>query len=204
MATERRPGPPIPRVPAPQVKPQVPASAPPTRRAAVRPATGRKPVTARKTTRVDRPGGTSRGIPVRKKSNKALLFGGIGGGVLLLIIIIAVAVSSGSKKEPVTPKAKAAGGRPVDVAGLEREGERKCEEGLGVVQKSEALMSGKTLSAGESTQLKNDLQRAITLISDGMSMFDEANGKSGHMYDTTRYTNALKAARMKLGELGGR
>lgn len=227
MSTERRPAPrPTTRVPGPVSAPakaptgRVPTAPPPQAArpatgkvptAPLRPATGRMPAAsapAKKSTgtsRTARGGGehhaTTRSVPAQKTGNPMVLWGGVGGGALLLIIIIAVAASGGSKRPVEAPGAKKAAVKPVDVAGLERDGEAKCEEGLGLIQKSEGLMSGRVLSAPEKTQLKGDLDRGIALIKEGMSRFDEANQRSGNTYNTTKYTNAMKAARMKVGEL---
>ena len=223
MSTERRPAPrPTTRVPgnvsAPAKAPtgRVPQAQPP------RPATGRIPTApapepARKTTsRVTHaaPGtsrsvrggdhqASTRSVPAAKKGNPMLLWGGVGGGALLLIIIIAIAASGGSKKHPEASNAKKAV-KPVDVAGLEHDGEAKCQEGLAIIQRCEGLMTGRELSAGEKTKLKGDLDRGIHLIQEGMGRFEEANAKSGNKYDTTQYGKAYKAAKMKLGELGGK
>ncbi len=226
MSTERRPAPrPTTRVPGPVSAPakaptgRVPTASPPQ---AARPATGKVPMApprpatgriptasapiakSKGTSRSVRGGGehhaTTRSVPSQKKGNPMVLWGGVGGGALLLIIIIAVAASGGPKR-PVEAPAKKAAPKPVDVAGLERDGEAKCEEGLGLIQRSEGLMSGRALNASEKTQLKNDLDRGIALIKEGMSRFDEANQRSGNTYSTTKYTNAMKAARMKVGEL---
>ncbi len=222
MATERRPTRPTTRVP----QPPPPASRPPTGKAPMRdlpphmiklsspepaappPKTSSRPITrsmprgqAPRTSRSE--GMSTRSFAQPRKSNMPLILGGVGGGVLLLIVIIAVAVSGGSSKARATSNPKPAG-RPVDVAGLERDGEAKCQEGLALIQRCEGLMTGRTLSAGEKAQLKNDLEKGVNLIKDGMNRFDEANAKSGNMYDTTQYGKAYKAAKMKLGELGGK
>ena len=193
MSTKRRPVPrPTTRVPG---NVGAPAKTP----------TGRVPQQKPTTSRGVRAGSdhaaTARSAPAPKKGNPALLWGGVGGGALLLIIIIAVAASGGSKKHPEASNTRKAAVKPVDVAGLERDGEEKCESGLAIIQKCEGLMSGRVLNASEKTQLKGDLDRGIALIKEGMSRFDEANQKSQHTYNTTKYTNAMKAARMKVGEL---
>ena len=63
-------------------------------------------------------------------------------------------------------------------------------------------MTGRELSVGEKTKLKTELDRGLTLMVEGMNKFDQANAKSGRTYDVVKYSKAIKAARMKLGELG--
>jgi hypothetical protein len=190
MATERRPSKPVTRVPqsagsvhsAPTTRmPQKSSGGPPTRS-------------------IRGGGHGTRSVPSARKSSLPVILGAAGGG-LLLIIVVAVAVSGGSSGPDPASKKKKAGPAPVDVAAIEREAEVKCSQGLALIQKSEGMMTGRTLSAVEQTQLKNDLQRGVNLIQEGMNRFDEAYAKSGNRYDTTQYGKAYKAAKMKLGEL---
>jgi hypothetical protein len=125
------------------------------------------------------------------------------GGFLLVIIVIAVAAGGSGEATPTRVGTKTEA-RPVDVSGLEREGMAKCDEGLVIIQRCKELMTGRALDGGEKARLKADLERGVRLIQDGSNMLDEANTKSGHMYDVSRHHKASKAARMKLGELGGR
>ena len=226
MATERRPKPPSGRFPqanppsgpqprlkpqAPMLPPAAPAAPPPqqqrptTRSLARGTAPAQKPTG--RTTRVD--ARASGRVALGRKSNAPLFIGlGVGGGVLVLILII-VAVSSGggSKNRGSASNSKeAAFVRPVDVSGLESAGESHCEEGLALVQECEELMSGRALSGDEKSRLKTKLEKAMTLIKEGLNMLEEASEKTRgqNKYSTTKYTNALKAARMKMGELGGK
>jgi hypothetical protein len=123
------------------------------------------------------------------------------GGVLLLIIVVALAAGGGTSRRPDASKSPKAAA-PVDVSGMERLAEQKCSEGLAMIQQTEDKMTGKTLSPGEKAKLKSDLERGIALIQEGNQLYESANAKSGHTYDTVKYNKAMKAARMKVGELG--
>lgn len=183
------------RVPAVPPRPQtgkVPTAPP-------RPATGRVPAAsssapAKKTTgrlpreaAGDRPA-TSRALPAPKQGNPALLWGGVGGGALLLIIVIAVAASGGSKR-PGEASNKKASPKPVNVAQLEDDGKRLCDEGVFLIQKAYPVND------------KAGLQRGVALITEGNGKLDQANQMSGNMYDTKKYNETLKMARGKLLEL---
>jgi hypothetical protein len=98
---------------------------------------------------------------------------------------------------------KRAAPKPVDVGGLERDGMQKCEEGLRIVRNAEGLMKSSSLSPSDKAKLKGDLERAKSLLQSGVGMLSDANFKSENKYNVTDYTEALKVARMKLGELGG-
>ena len=112
---------------------------------------------------------------------------------------------SGDSKKAETPAVKPASKpKVVDVAGLEREGMIKCDQGLAIIKKCEAQMSSSSLSDGEKSRLKADLEQATGLLRDGMGMLDEANRKSGNTYSISPYIEAKKVARMKLGELGAK
>ena len=170
MATERRPGQrPTTRVPA---NTSAPAKPPSTRG-------GRAPGERQATTR---------SLPMQKKGNPALLWGGVGGGAFLLIILIAFAASGGPKKHP-EPSNKKAPARPVDVSQLENDGKTKCEEGVAAIQRAYPISD------------KAGLQRGVALITEGNGMLDRANQMSGNMYDTKKYNETLKMARGKLLEL---
>lgn len=144
------------------------------------------PKTGRLDRATSRVGTTSRPVPVQKKSN-AMLFAGIGGGALLLIIVIAVAASGGPSpaREAAPSRAKA----PVNVADLETEGMRKCDEGVVAVQRAYDIND------------KAGLQRGVQLITEGNQLLDRAYQLSNNKYDTTRYNQTLKMARSKLLEL---
>jgi hypothetical protein len=193
----------------PQKRPvtQVPGKSPTSRQPAVRPPTQaihkspttRMPQESRSSTRsVPRSG---RAVASGKKNNLPLILG-IAGGGLLLIIIIAIA-ASGTKKPAEASNTKPAA-KPVDVASIEREAESKCEQGMSIVQKCEGLMTGRELNLGEKTRLKGDLEKGLHLLVEGMSGFDKANAMVGRTYDVVKYSKTMKAARMKLGELGSK
>ena len=212
-----------PKRPATQVPPARPGKAPTSRQPAVRPPTqvpASRPATSRQpavrpptihttpTTRMPQERSTTRSVPRSsravssgKKNNLPLILG-IAGGGLLLIILIAVA-ASGTKKPVEASNARPAA-KPVDVASIEREAESKCEEGMGIVQKCEGLMTGRELNSGEKTRLKVDLEKGLALLVEGMSGFDKANSMAGKTYDVVKYSKTMKAARMKLGELGSK
>jgi hypothetical protein len=180
-------------VPAPQ-----PGKSPTSRQPAVRPGTSRQPavkpptVHTSPTTRMPQERATTRSVPrssrsvAGKKSQLPLILGVAGGG-LLLIIILAVALS-GTKKpvEASNPKPPV---QKVDVSTLERDGMRKCEEGVVQVQRS------------YNSADKAGLQRGVALITEGNQMLDQANQMSGHTYDTKKFNETLKMARGKLLEL---
>ena len=78
---------------------------------------------------------------------------------------------------------------PVDVSGYERDGLRKCDEGRDLILRS------------YDTNNKTGLQRGIALIQEGNSLLEKANSISNSKYDTRKYNQALKMARMKVLEL---
>lgn len=183
---------------------RVPAAKPTTGKVPVqggRPTTSRMAPAAppgRPTTRREAPARIN--PPLEKKSNTPVLIGAGVGGVILLILVVMMSGGDGHKKPAEnTKKPKAAA--PVDVAGLERQAEAKCSEGLALILGNKEKMSGRDLSPQESTQLRSDLQRGLALIGEGNSLFDQANMKSGNMYDTRKYNEAAKLARYKIGEL---
>lgn len=137
------------------------------------------------------------------KNNTPLIIGGVVGGAILLIVVIAVAAGSGGNK-PVEGPAKAKEEKkPVDVSELCAKGEAKCEEGYGIIQQCEGMMTGRDLSAADKATLREKLDKGIHLIQEGNSYLDEANQKSGGTagHSDSKYGKALKAAKMKLGEL---
>jgi hypothetical protein len=217
MGMQQRPGRPTtrvgPSVPAPAAKPAQPAGRS-TR--VVRPGTGSVPKQSApppapsrgrasgSSTRSVAKQSSSRPVPKQAaKSNTPMIIAGVAGVVVLLGI--AAFAMSGDSKKPETPAAKPASKpKVVDVAGLEREGMSKCDQGLSIIKKCESAMSSSSLGEGEKSRLKADLEQATNLLKDGMAMLDEANRKSGNTYSISPYIEAKKVARMKLGELGGK
>jgi hypothetical protein len=126
----------------------------------------------------------------------------IGAGVVVVLGIAAFAMSGGHEKAETPVKKEASKPKPVDVSGLEREGMKKCDEGLAIIKRCDSQMASTSLSDGEKSRLKSELEKGTSLIKDGMSMLDEAYRKTGNTYPVTQYNEAKKAARMKLGELG--
>jgi len=84
---------------------------------------------------------------------------------------------------------------------LEKEGHAACESGLKAIRSCEDRMTGRSLTDEEKKQLREDLERGIRLITEGMNLFDRSNQVSGNMFDTSKYGQARKAATYKLGEL---
>lgn len=194
MSVPKRPSRPMTRVPQPGTQ-NTPTGRTPTQtgkttRGLARPATGR--VEAH---------GSGRAV-APAKSNLPLILAGVGGG-LFLLVLVGIFATGGSGKKAGGPPPKKTAPVSVNVAALERDGERKCEEGLALIQKTEGMMTGRTLSTSEKASLKSELDKGLTLLRDGMNKLEEANAKSGRTYDVVKYNKAMKAARMKLGELGG-
>jgi hypothetical protein len=162
-----------------------------------RPATGKVPA-QRATTRRE----ASRPIPrAPAKSNTGLVVGGAVGGLVILVVLIA-ALSSGARRPSEASNKKSAKPVPVDVAGMVRAGTGKCEEGLAVIQRCEGMMDGRNLATAERGRLKADLERGLALLVEGNNLLEQAGEKSGEKYGEVRYNKAIKAARMKIGELG--
>lgn len=182
-------------------------------RPASRPATGpvprqsAPPPTARgraagSSTRSVQKQSSSRPVPKHAPKSNSTMMIAIGAGVVVVLGIAAVAMSGGSSKTANPPPKEASKPKPVDVAGLERNGMAKCDQGLAIIKRCESQMSSASLSSTEKSRLKSDLESATNLIKDGMAMLDEANRKSGNTYSVSPYIEAKKVARMKLGELG--
>lgn len=182
----QRPQRPTTRVPQPAA-----GKSPTARQPTVRPPTQRihSAPTTRMPTESSR--GTSRGRygtgrAGAAKSSLPLVLGA-SAGAFVLILIIAVAASGGTKKAP--PASNPKGPKVMDVAGMEEEGKRKCEEGVYAVQRAYDRAD------------KAGLQRGVQLITEGNQLLDKAYQASGHMYDTKKYNETLKMARGKLLEL---
>lgn len=85
---------------------------------------------------------------------------------------------------------------------LEREGLANCDNGLKIIQSTTEMMSGKTvLTDDDKKKLKEDLQKAVNLIGEGMELYDRSNQVSGHTFETNKYGQAMKLARSKILEL---
>jgi hypothetical protein len=199
-----------PRRPTSRVGPAVPKAGPPTRpgsgpvpKQAPAPATGRARAAGSSTRSVAKQGG-SRPVPKQAAKSNTPMIIGIVAGVVVILGIAAFALSGDSKKAETPAVKPASKPKVVDVAGLEREGMTKCDQGLAIIKKCEAQMSSSSLSDGEKSRLKADLEQATGLLRDGMGMLDEANRKSGNTYSISPYIEAKKVARMKLGELGAK
>ncbi len=200
----QRPGRPTTRLGQPAVKAPVKAAP------ASRPATGPVPKQAPATSRGGK-ASTTRSVPTAggarpaaraaaPKSNTSMMIA-IGAGVVVILIIAFVAMSGKSENHaPPSPK-EASKGKPVDVSGLERDGMKKCDEGLGLIQKNQSQLNNHSLSAGQKQALIADLEKGKKLIADGMGLLTQANEKSKNTYDTKQYQEALITVRKKLMEL---
>jgi hypothetical protein len=202
----QRPGRPSTRLNQPAVNAPPPKSARPAtgavpKQQAPAPATGRARSSGSSTRSVAKQT-SSRSVPKQAAKSNSTMMIAIGAGVVVVLGIAAFALSGGKEKhEPPAPKV-ASKPKPVDVAGLERDGMNKCDQGLAIIKKLGTQMNSTSLSDTERSRLKSDLEQATGLLRDGMAMLDEANRKSGNTYPLTQYIEAKKAARMKLGELG--
>lgn len=85
---------------------------------------------------------------------------------------------------------------------LEKEAQAACDKGLKLIQDSQQFMTQKeTLADGDRAKLADDLGNGVKLITSGMSLYDRSHQVSEHTFDTNKYGQALKMARMKLLEL---
>jgi len=192
MAEECQPTRRMPRSPQPRLaSPSTPAE---------KPRTQALPTTERPTTRVLQKAGiktgrvernlTSRSIPKQSRPpNPMFIVGGIVGTLFLMVLIIVAAASSGAsgRRNPASNDKKKA--EPVEPATLEREAMAKCEEGRTLIQKSYIL--------GD----RAGLQRGVNLIIEGNTALERVNQMTGKKFDTRPFNEALKMARVKLGEL---
>src|SRR5579859_7669025 len=84
---------------------------------------------------------------------------------------------------------------------LESEGLKSCEGGLKIVKASQAqIIDSNSLSEDGKSKLLTELKKASELIRGGMGLFARSEGVSGHQFDTTQYTEALKVIRPKIAE----
>ena len=134
------------------------------------------------------------------KSNTPL-FIGIGVGLAALLAVAFVAMNGKSGDHAPVPVKESSKPKPVDVAGLERDGMNKCNEGLALIQKNQSQLGNHELSAGQKQSLIADLEKGKKLIADGMGLLTQANEKSKNTYDTKQYQEALITVRKKLMEL---
>jgi hypothetical protein len=85
---------------------------------------------------------------------------------------------------------------------LESEGLKSCEGGLKIVKASQAqIVDSNSLNDDDKSKLLTELKKASELIRGGMGLFARSEGVSGHQFDTTQYTEALKVIRPKIAEL---
>ncbi|MBI3858233.1 MAG: hypothetical protein HY293_21330 [Planctomycetes bacterium] len=189
----QRPGRPTTRLGQPAVN--VPASKP-----AAKPATSRGRASG-PPTRSGQRQGSSRPVPVQAAKSNSTMMIAIGGAVVALLGIGGFMMSGSSEKHEMPAPKETSKPRPPDVGGLEREGMSKCDQGLALIKKNEALLGSHSLNDGQKSSLRADLEKGKKLISDGMGLLTQANEKSGNKYDTTQYQEALITVRKKLMEL---
>ena len=206
----QRPGRPSTRLnqPAVNVPAPKPAGRPTTRSVpkqqpapAPAPSTGRARTSGSSTRSVAKQS-SSRPVPKQAPKSNSTMMIAIGAGVVVVLGIAAFAMSGGKEKVETPVKKEASKPKAVDVAGLERDGYAKCDQGLAIIKRNEGQMNSTSLSDAQKTKLKSELEQATGMIKEGMGMLDEANRKSGNTYSVTQYNEAKKVARMKLGELG--
>jgi hypothetical protein len=188
-------GQPAVNVPAKQARP---AAGPVQKQSAPPTARGRA---AGSSTRSVQKQGSSRPVPKQPAKSNTPMIIGIVAGVVVLLGIGAYAMSGNSPKPVNSAPKEASKPKPVDVAGLERDGMSKCNEGLALVQRNAASLGSHSLSDSQKSALKADLEKGKKLIGDGMGLLTQANEKSGNKYDTTQYQEALITVRKKLMEL---
>src|SRR5262245_28365367 len=198
----QRPGRPSTRLnqPAVNVPPSKPATRVVQKQQAPAPATGRARSSGSSTRSVAKQS-SSRPVPKQAAKSNSTMMIAIGAGVVVVLGIAAFALSGGHEKhEPVAPKTSSKP-KPVDVSSLENEGLSKCNEGLALIQKHQALLSSSSISDSQKSMLKADLEKSRKLIGDGMGLLTQANEKSKNTYDTKQYQEALITVRKKLMEL---
>jgi hypothetical protein len=140
--------------------------APPTRRGAAAPASGRAVAPA-----------------APAKNNMPLLLG-IGGGVVVFIIILAVVLMSGDDPKAdkagktKEPKVEVARKAPLpDVSGLEATGKSKCDQGQGLIQPR----LNPDFSAPKD-RVFNDLEAGLKLLNEGLDAYKKAAALAGKKY----------------------
>ena len=199
----QRPGRPSTRLnqPAVNVPPSKPATRVVPKQQAPAPATGRARSSGSSTRSVAKQS-SSRPVPKQAAKSNTTMMIAIGAGLVVVLGIGAFAMSGsgGHEKHEAAPP-KTTKPKPVDVSGLESEGLSKCNEGLALIQKHQALLSAGSMSDSQKSMLKADLEKSRKLIGDGMGLLTQANEKSKNTYDTKQYQEALITVRKKLMEL---
>lgn len=194
------------RLGQPAVPPPKPAGRPatgPVPRQSAPPPPAAKGRSAASSTRSVQKQTSSRPVPkaAAPKSNTTMMIA-IGAGVVVVLGIAAYAMSGDSSKKVETPVTKPPSKpKAVDVSSLERDGMSKCNEGLALIQKHQALLASNSMSDGQKSMLKADLEKSRKLLGDGMGLLTQANEKSSNQYDTKQYQEALITVRKKLMEL---
>ena len=112
------------------------------------------------------------------------------------VLFSALLAACGSAPPP-PPAAPA----PTEADRLEKDGITACEEGTQKIRAAATWAEGKSLSGPEEDRFKADLQEGLKLITSGMERLDRCNQMSGRTFELRPYTQAAKAARMKLAEL---
>jgi hypothetical protein len=168
----------------------------------VTPAAGVRPGTAR----YNPPG--SRPAAPAPNNNKTIIIGASVAGGLVLILGLAMALGGGrEEKRPVTkPKVSStpsATPRKVDVSGLIREGQQKCEEGYQIIVSCQPMIEEYHRTNSGGSELKAKLQKGLALISSGNECFSKAQEQSGgeQGFSDKKYVEASYAARKIVSEL---
>ena len=153
--------------------------------------------------RPGRPGGPPLGSPRMQqrptpvKTNPLpIIYGTV--GVLLVVLVIVILMpgkQAAPEKTAAPPPPPPAAPKPVDVSGLERDGEKMCSEGWGIIQNLRARMDeSNKLSLEERRKLKVEVKKGLDLLKKGLEYFGEANEKSGKGYDLKNYMETKKYA----------
>ncbi len=86
--------------------------------------------------------------------------------------------------------------------GLEKEGQRYCDDGLAVIKATQGRISDTSkLNDAERKSLHDELKKGVDLIRNGMSLFDRSYEVSGNRFETSQYQEAMKVARPIMLEL---
>lgn len=152
---------------APAGKP-APKQAPPTRRGATAPSSGRA-------------------AAAPAKNNMPLLIG-IGAGVLVIVVILIVVFTGGEEPKPAKVKEKenkpetAKKAPPPDVSGLEATGKSKCDEGQRLIQ---PRLNPDPQAPKD--RVFNDLEAGLKLMKEGLEAYDKATALAGKKYPLDDY-----------------